>query len=303
MIRKSTREWREYCTKLSDIKKKSNKEILCTECWMFLNYEQKTKHAARFPAHRGSVLTPSQFASELQFYPIALVNNKIIEKGRGVKLVILPSFYNSSVEEGHINVIEELCRETHCSSSSNIKMHTTLSSQPLIEQLCCCDQPGSDISVQDSCYLSTDNKKKNLNSNIDSTLADLCQFENKIYKQLWLTLHDDAYCHQSTYPQTQVPMYEVEVMEIGDNTKPLVLECAYSTECNQEHSDPDSNCCSVLQGAKNTPSSIKIADPYFFSYKSKKSNELSTAQQQSQRLPSLNKVASLFEGFNNCYSC
>lgn len=299
MIRKSTPEWNEYCTKLSDIKKKSNKEILCTEWWMFLNYEQKTKHKIKFPSHRGSVLTPSQFASELQFYPIALANNKVIEKDGGIKLVILPSFYDSSIEEGHVNVIEELCRETHCSSSSNKNTSITLNSQPLTEQFCWWSQPGSDESVQDFYCLSNDNKKKSLDFNIDTMIADLCQFENMVYKQLSLTLHNDIYYHQSIYPHTQVPMFEVEVMEIADNAKPLFLEWAYSTECSQGHSDPDSHCCSSLKGAKKIPSPTKMTDPCLTRYKSKQSKEFPFPQQQIQRLPSLNKVACLLGGFNN----
>lgn len=136
MIRRPSLEWSEYCITLSDITKKSNREILCTECWMYLNYEQKTKHKNKFPHHKQRVLTPTQFANGDLFYRIALANNKVIEKEAGIKLIILPSLYDSSLKDGHINLIEEICREAHSAPLDTQEGHVTQNSSQLNEKFC-----------------------------------------------------------------------------------------------------------------------------------------------------------------------
>lgn len=108
MLRKPSKEWDNYINRLHAIKRKSNREVLCTECWMILNYEQRGKHSSKFPKHKDSILTSSQFASEIQFYHIAYTNNKVIEKTNGVKLVIQPCLFDPKKGASHIKMIEEL---------------------------------------------------------------------------------------------------------------------------------------------------------------------------------------------------
>ena len=113
MLRKPSQEWNDYVKRLNGIKKKSNREVLCTECWMILNYEQRGKHSSKFPKHKASILTSSQFASEIQFYHIANTNNKVVEKDDGSKLIIQPCLFDPKKGSGHMKMIEELSREMH----------------------------------------------------------------------------------------------------------------------------------------------------------------------------------------------
>ena len=108
MLKKSSKEWDSYVRKLGAIKRKSNREVLCTECWMILNYEQRGKHSIKFPHHKESILTSSQFASEIQFYHIAFTNNKVIEKANGDKLVIQPCLFDPKKGVEHMKMLEEL---------------------------------------------------------------------------------------------------------------------------------------------------------------------------------------------------
>eukprot|EP00345_Euplotes_harpa_P008510 CAMPEP_0168343328 /NCGR_PEP_ID=MMETSP0213-20121227/16011_1 /TAXON_ID=151035 /ORGANISM="Euplotes harpa, Strain FSP1.4" /LENGTH=138 /DNA_ID=CAMNT_0008350569 /DNA_START=1 /DNA_END=417 /DNA_ORIENTATION=+ len=119
MLRKPSAEWDNYVKRLNAIKQKSNREVLCTECWMILNYEQRGKHASKFPAHKGSILTSSQFASEIQFYHIAFTHKKVVEKERDVKLVIQPCLFDPKKDEKQIKMLEELCHEMHAAQDTD----------------------------------------------------------------------------------------------------------------------------------------------------------------------------------------
>jgi len=44
LIKRGSPEWEAFITKLNLIKKKSNREVLCIECWQMLNCKQKIKH-------------------------------------------------------------------------------------------------------------------------------------------------------------------------------------------------------------------------------------------------------------------
>ena len=80
---------------------------------MILNYEQRGKHSSTFPEHKSSILTSSQFASEMQFYQTAFMNNKVVEKNDGTKLVIQPCLFDPKKGYGHMKMIEELSKEMH----------------------------------------------------------------------------------------------------------------------------------------------------------------------------------------------
>ena len=121
MLRKPSKEWDNYMKRLSSIKQKSNREVLWTDCWMILNYEQRGKHASKFQRHRDSILTSSQFASEIQFYQIAFQNNKVFEKEDDIKLVIQPWLFDPKKGSGQIKMLEELCREMHGNQDSQDK--------------------------------------------------------------------------------------------------------------------------------------------------------------------------------------
>ncbi|CAI2381480.1 unnamed protein product [Moneuplotes crassus] len=113
MLKKPSSEWNDYVKKIVAIKKKSNREVLCTACWMILNYEQRSKHKAKFPSHTASILTSSQFASGTQFYQIAIKNNKVITKHDGAVLVIQPCLFDPKKGAEHMEMIEKLSREMH----------------------------------------------------------------------------------------------------------------------------------------------------------------------------------------------
>ena len=119
MLRKPSNEWDNYIMRLNSIKQKSNREVLCTDCWMILNYEQRGKHAAKFPKHKESILTSSQFASEIQFYHIAFTHNKVVEKDNDVKLIIQPCLFDPKKGSGQIKMLEDLCREMHVTQNTD----------------------------------------------------------------------------------------------------------------------------------------------------------------------------------------
>jgi hypothetical protein len=80
MIQFYSNEWREYLQKLEAIKLKSNREVLCLDCWMMLNCKQKIKHLEQFPDHERHVITSTKFASENQILKLALSSDKLIFK-------------------------------------------------------------------------------------------------------------------------------------------------------------------------------------------------------------------------------
>ena len=64
MIRLYSEEWEDFMKKIHTIKSKSNREVLCIECWMLLNCKQKLKHVAEMPDHEKFLVTSTKYASE-----------------------------------------------------------------------------------------------------------------------------------------------------------------------------------------------------------------------------------------------
>ena len=64
MIKRNSVEWNVFIDRLNTIKKKSNREVLCIECWQMLNCKQKIKHLKIHPDHKQYLLTSTQYASE-----------------------------------------------------------------------------------------------------------------------------------------------------------------------------------------------------------------------------------------------
>ncbi len=77
MIKLNTQEWRDFVNKLEVIKTKSNREVLCLNCWQMLNCKQKIKHLRRNPEHEKFLLTSTKYASEKQIVSLAGTQNKL----------------------------------------------------------------------------------------------------------------------------------------------------------------------------------------------------------------------------------
>lgn len=170
MIRKPSSEWSEYCQKLQNIKKKSNREVLCTECWMMLNYEQRARHNELCPGHTGSILTSSQFASKAQFYQIALRNGKVIKKANGLTLVIQPCLFDLKKGSQHMEMIEEISREMHKEET----VDWCWKSHHEIEVQRCNGSRGATkgLTMQDNKHSS-----KGLSNRVDYLMNNLAEFE------------------------------------------------------------------------------------------------------------------------------
>jgi hypothetical protein len=63
MIKVNSTEWKEFIHKLEIIKTKSNREVLCIQCWQMLNCKQKIKHLKKFQDHEKFLLTSTKYAS------------------------------------------------------------------------------------------------------------------------------------------------------------------------------------------------------------------------------------------------
>ena len=76
-----SKEWDNFLVQITQIKTKSNRQVLCVKCWLMLNYEQKIKHIKDNPDHEISILTSTKFASSSQIVSLAQACNKIVFKG------------------------------------------------------------------------------------------------------------------------------------------------------------------------------------------------------------------------------
>lgn len=179
MLRKPSPEWNDYVQRLTDIKKKSNREVLCTECWMILNYEQRGKHSHKFPEHKGSILTSSQFASEIQFYHIAFANNKVIEKPNGVKLIIQPCLFDPKKGAGHMQMIEDLCKEMHSSTCCDVNHnHCSHPSSNFVEE-------SDDFVYKCDPLPQKETKVSELDSRLNAMIQEMSMFESTAYSQIF----------------------------------------------------------------------------------------------------------------------
>ncbi|CAI2372897.1 unnamed protein product [Moneuplotes crassus] len=303
MIKKPSSQWNEFCDRLSNIKKKSNREVLCTECWMLLNYEQKTKHRSKFPHHQEGVLTSTQFASELQFYHIALANHKVIKKENGVELIVQPLFYDAVLDGGHVNMMEDLCREMHSAPRSLLKSHVTNNFGPFAEK-CSLKNCSSCLELESNCRcLPKMNKMQSIDAYLDKMMAEMSQFESKAYSQLYCTLNQDVPYFQPMYPQSQMPLFEVEVIDIPENSEPYNYDYVHSTECSRMQSEPNSHCCILSQGRKRNSFQLMSPYPTTPSFKDYQRNNYGSSHQSQCfpeplcKLSSLNSLASSLGNF------
>eukprot|EP00347_Sterkiella_histriomuscorum_P013760 403363475 len=71
MIKQGTQEWEDLLQKFQYSTAKSNRDVLCSQCWKILKYEEFVKHKIFLPHHTGSILTSKKFASEKKFIEIS----------------------------------------------------------------------------------------------------------------------------------------------------------------------------------------------------------------------------------------
>ena len=80
MIRTTGTEWELLQERLDVLKLKSNRDVLCVNCWAVYNYEQRLKHVRETPSHAEGILTSRAFASGAQMISIGNQHNKIVIK-------------------------------------------------------------------------------------------------------------------------------------------------------------------------------------------------------------------------------
>jgi len=186
MIRKPSKEWEEYVVRLIGIKNKSNREVLCTDCWMILNYEQRGKHSSRFPDHKNNILTSSQFATEIQFYHIACINNKVIEKEKGKMLIIQPCLFDPKRGANHMRMIEEICREMHCDLNCNQTGMSSMYNYSI----------GQTLPSQSK---ATSTKITKIVDNVQSMVSSLSQFEMDAYNHMYYSFNNFGSYQNTNY--------------------------------------------------------------------------------------------------------
>ena len=71
MIQRGSKDWQWLLRNLQKSKRKSNRDIFCTECWEIYKYEENIKHKAEHPDHIRHILTSKVYATESKFIKIA----------------------------------------------------------------------------------------------------------------------------------------------------------------------------------------------------------------------------------------
>lgn len=83
LLEKDSEEWGSFLNKLERSKMKSNRDVLCLQCWRILKYEECVRHKILQGDHTPSILTSKDFASEFKFVAIAQGLGKVqIVEGR-----------------------------------------------------------------------------------------------------------------------------------------------------------------------------------------------------------------------------
>ena len=76
MLKVGNPEWNEFIKKLEVIKTKSNREVLCIQCWQMLNCKQKIKHLKKYEDHEKFLLTSTKYASEAQLISLSQAQDR-----------------------------------------------------------------------------------------------------------------------------------------------------------------------------------------------------------------------------------
>lgn len=76
-IQRNSQDWYSLIQNLKLSKSKSNRDVLCAECWEMLNYETCRVHKALKPAHCQSFITSRDYSSEDKFISLSLRFSKV----------------------------------------------------------------------------------------------------------------------------------------------------------------------------------------------------------------------------------
>lgn len=90
MLKRNSDEWDQFIVRLNTIKTKSNREVLCIQCWQMLNCKQKIKHLRLYPDHKAYLLTSTQYASEQKICELAQAYGKLVKQSDGEEYMISP---------------------------------------------------------------------------------------------------------------------------------------------------------------------------------------------------------------------
>eukprot|EP00347_Sterkiella_histriomuscorum_P011392 403372634 len=71
MIQRNTHDWYILLSKLHQSKSKSNRDILCGQCWEMLNYESCRMHKLLQPTHQQMLITSRNYSKEEKFIQVA----------------------------------------------------------------------------------------------------------------------------------------------------------------------------------------------------------------------------------------
>ena len=70
-IARETEDWQIFLDNLNYSKSKSNRDVLCVNCWKILKYEECVKHKTLEPDHSKNILTSKEYATETKFITVA----------------------------------------------------------------------------------------------------------------------------------------------------------------------------------------------------------------------------------------
>lgn len=77
MIEKGSDEWIAFLRSIEYSKSKSNRDVLCVECWKMMKYEESVKHKLIIPDHSKFILSSKFYASEHKFTALAKSLGKV----------------------------------------------------------------------------------------------------------------------------------------------------------------------------------------------------------------------------------
>ena len=64
MITVGSKAWDDIKEKLDHIHQKSNRDVICLDCWQIFNYDQKVRHLKAYPEHKSRILTSKYFSTQ-----------------------------------------------------------------------------------------------------------------------------------------------------------------------------------------------------------------------------------------------
>ena len=83
-LKYNSAEWRIFLRVLLKSKQKSNRDVLCLDCWQVLTYYQNLAHKRDQPSHSCHILTSNSFATERRFMKWAQKYQKVYQSEGGI---------------------------------------------------------------------------------------------------------------------------------------------------------------------------------------------------------------------------